>query len=190
LVVSEKAQEESVRMQSQCSVINPIKLEENLIQDITSIDGAVLLDPKGQCYAIGVILDGLASDDGDPGRGARYNSAIRYIDSKKDSIAFVISEDGTIDLVPNLMPQVSRIDIDNMLLEIKRLLGKTEINEVKCNKFLDWFDTYRFYLLESDCTILNQLIEKLENEPYKTGEIRIVHNRFKPNNKMNNSYYL
>lgn len=39
------------------------------MKKITAIDGAVLIDPSSTCYAIGVILDGLASDKGSPARG-------------------------------------------------------------------------------------------------------------------------
>jgi DNA integrity scanning protein DisA with diadenylate cyclase activity len=72
---------------------------------ITAIDGAVLIDPTTTCYAIGVILDGLASNKGTPSRGARYNSAIRYVETcKYPCLAIIVSEDGSIDLVPDLMP--------------------------------------------------------------------------------------
>jgi hypothetical protein len=39
-----------------------------------------------------VILDGLATPDGNPARGARFNSALRYVAApKKGSVAIVIS---------------------------------------------------------------------------------------------------
>jgi len=58
------------------------------------------------CYAIGVIIDGIASGNGHTGRGARYNSAITYINDSvlietrdEKLCAIVISEDGDIDLI-------------------------------------------------------------------------------------------
>lgn len=42
----------------------------NMIQQVTAIDGALLIDMKGICYAAGLILDGLATDKGDSARGA------------------------------------------------------------------------------------------------------------------------
>ena len=50
-------------------------LSPELIERISGIDGAVLLDRDCKCHAIGVILDGMASQSGDPSRGARFNSA-------------------------------------------------------------------------------------------------------------------
>jgi hypothetical protein len=50
--------------------------------------------------AIGAILDGLATDAGYPSRGARYNSAIRYVASSSHAcLAIVVSEDGMINVV-------------------------------------------------------------------------------------------
>jgi len=67
---------------------------------ITAIDGAVLIDPGNRCHAIGAILDGLASEAGDPSRGARYNSALRYVAASLHAcLAIVVSEDGMIDVV-------------------------------------------------------------------------------------------
>jgi DNA integrity scanning protein DisA with diadenylate cyclase activity len=100
VVVSTGAQEEATRILNQCTKIKPVKLTPEIMQRVTTIDGAVIIDTKGICYAVGVILDGLASKKGNPSRGARYNSAIRYVESSKYScLAIVVSEDGSIDFL-------------------------------------------------------------------------------------------
>lgn len=84
-------------------------LNSKLINAITSIDGAVFVDTKGFCHAIGVILDGTVpltiSDDlelNNPERGSRYNSALLYqYNNSKDTICIVISEDGYINIIDN-----------------------------------------------------------------------------------------
>jgi hypothetical protein len=76
--------------------------DEKQIQKLTSIDGSLLLLSNGECHAIGVILDGKATEQEDSSRGARYNSAIRYSQSIKGKInhlIVVISEDGMIDFI-------------------------------------------------------------------------------------------
>jgi hypothetical protein len=105
IVVSNKASQEAKRLKKQSIIIEPIEATEELIKSVSSIDGAILLDEKLKCYAIGVILDGIASPDvGNPARGARYNSAWRYVTTKKEepqkTLCFVISEDGGVDMVP------------------------------------------------------------------------------------------
>ena len=87
--------------------------DETLIKRMASIDGAILADQKGNCYAYGVILDGKVSNkrvsktDGKD-RGARYNSTKTYINSVQSSsrkgkrkaarIGIVRSEDGMLDI--------------------------------------------------------------------------------------------
>ena len=69
---------------------------------VSSIDGAVLLDAEGRCHAIGAILDGRAAGAGRPARGARYNSALRYVgDAGCPTLAVVVSEDGRVDVLPD-----------------------------------------------------------------------------------------
>lgn len=77
-----------------------------IIEKITSIDGALIIDYDCVCYAIGAILDGNACEHtGSAERGARYNSACTYLANKTDPnnvfIAVVVSEDGTIDILSN-----------------------------------------------------------------------------------------
>ena len=102
IVVSARAAEEAARLHSQCTRIDPVVLGEDMIRRVTSIDGAVLLDAEGRCHAVGVILDGRATGGGRPARGARYNSALRYVaDAGCPTLAVVISEDGRVDVLPD-----------------------------------------------------------------------------------------
>lgn len=68
VVVSSGAQTEAKRLEKQSTNIEPIQLTPEIVQMITAIDGAVLIDPTTTCYAVGVILDGLASNKGAPSR--------------------------------------------------------------------------------------------------------------------------
>lgn len=80
----------------------------NLI--ITAIDGALLADLSGKCYAIGVIFDGEVKKLGKVERGARYNSVANYVYIKKceepDSQIFgvIVSEDKSVEVeIPELI---------------------------------------------------------------------------------------
>ena len=106
VVVTSLAEEEAKRL---CELKRGIKIEKffaldhiDIFKSITAIYGAILLDNQFCCYDIGVILDGVASG-GTQSRGARYNSAVTYVNSKKSSTkdiwAVVISEDGMVDIV-------------------------------------------------------------------------------------------
>jgi hypothetical protein len=103
IVVTARAAEETSRLVSQCTRIEPVVLGDDMVRRVTSIDGAVLLDDEGRCHAVGVILDGRATPAGRPSRGSRYNSALRYVtgDGGGPTLAVVISEDGRVDLLPD-----------------------------------------------------------------------------------------
>ncbi len=103
LVITTEALAEADRLKLQCTLIEPVPLTPLITRLVTSIDGAVLLDPDGYCYSIGVILDGRASGRGDSTRGARYNSALRYVESSDyPCIAIVVSEDGLVDVITSV----------------------------------------------------------------------------------------
>jgi len=75
----------------------------SLANSLTGIDGAIMCDKSGVCFAIGTILDGITSDSSNENiaRGARHNSAHRYYASREnDCVIVVVSEDGDIAVIP------------------------------------------------------------------------------------------
>ncbi|MCC2548388.1 DNA integrity scanning protein DisA nucleotide-binding domain protein [Hymenobacter sp. BT175] len=109
VVVTTEALAEADRLKLQCTLIEPVPLTPLITRLVTSIDGAVLIDPESYCYSIGVILDGKASGRGTSTRGARYNSAIRYVESSPyPCMAIVVSEDGMVDVITkDRLPEVN-----------------------------------------------------------------------------------
>jgi DNA integrity scanning protein DisA with diadenylate cyclase activity len=105
IIISENAKSETDRLKSQAFRVEAKEMTPSIVKEITSIDGAVLIDTNCNCHGIGVILDGMATNNGDTSRGARYNSAIRYVETIKnrenysDCLAIVISEDGYVDII-------------------------------------------------------------------------------------------
>lgn len=103
IVVTGAAKKEAKRLKKQAFRVKYLENnpDEALILSITNIDGAVLLDEDGRCHALGVILDGTSKKgQGDNSRGARYNSALRYLNhikkeynKKHNCLIVVISED-------------------------------------------------------------------------------------------------
>jgi len=100
VLISGSALAESARLDSQCTQAKPFTLTPALMERVTAIDGTVVMDPTGVCYALGAILDGAVSVRGDRGRGGRYNSALMYVDSSAvPGLMVVVSQDGMVDLV-------------------------------------------------------------------------------------------
>lgn len=99
VVFTENANDEASRLEESGISITPIDISTGmLVEEITSIDGALICDVDGICYSIGTILDGIKSERTDSSRGARYNSAVRYIEkqkkNQKKTFIVVVSEDG------------------------------------------------------------------------------------------------
>ena len=195
LVISQNAEVEAARLVGQATPVERCKLNNTLLEDLTAIDGAVLVDPQGYCYAIGVILDGLAIEQGDAARGARFNSAVRYVASALErripTLAVVVSEDGGVDLVPKLRPKINRCVLDNFVDELEDISRRERIPLRRYNDIFDWLRSHSFYLLDEDCRRINAAVDaierKLDNED--PGRIRIVREVLRPDPNMDQSFY-
>ena len=178
LVITPEAASEAERLDKQCTRIQPTRLTPEVLQTATEIDGAVLLGIDGTCYAIGVILDGRASQHGTPARGARFNSAVRYIDSNEHPcLALVISEDGTVDLVPDLMPHDQLPVLMESLAALRAIAQAKNIEQKKFHQLMDWFDSHRFYLGPEICAELNSLQAEIQKR-LPPQSIKIVYPEF------------
>ena len=106
-------------------------------------------------------------------------------------MAIVISEDGGVDIIPNLRPAIRRSDISRRLSEIKRMRSDVKINMNDYSNIMDWFDNHRFYLQKEDCDSLNVYYTELETriDEQTHRAIRIVRNGFLPNDNLDKSLY-
>ncbi|MCY3867942.1 MAG: hypothetical protein OXG87_00220 [Gemmatimonadetes bacterium] len=124
IVVSEDPVSEIERLGQEALAIKPEYLDRSDVARLGRIDGAIILGPDGRCYAFGVILDGQANSSGDRARGARFNSSVRYQRTVEiGTMVIVISDDGTVDLIPTLMPCVSRQEVEDAVREFCEYLG-------------------------------------------------------------------
>jgi hypothetical protein len=104
LVISSAAAAENKRLSGRQGGFRPFETSVETITAGIAIDGAIMLDPQGQGHGIGLILDGEAGEQEDPARGARYNSAIRYLrrceQHQIQCLIVVVSEDGIVTVLP------------------------------------------------------------------------------------------
>lgn len=189
LVISTDASSEAERLGGQATRIEPGELTQEMLAHYSEIDGAVLVDPEGTCFAIGVILDGSAAGEGDPARGARFNSAVRYQRSASaPTVVIVVSEDGDVVHVPSLRPRVHRQDVIDAVTTLEEA-ARTE----ERSGFSDAYEALRalaFYLSPAQCELVNGLITAEHNRSLELGGITIVRSPFAPNPEMNESYWL
>jgi DisA bacterial checkpoint controller nucleotide-binding len=184
VVFAEDAPTEAQRLSHQGMAIVPERLTANLLASACRIDGSTLCDVNGICHAMGVILDGAANDFCTPARGSRYNSAIRYaLADDKMRLAIVKSEDGTLDVIPLLLPRIRRKEFSDAIDALERA---TLENYHKPRSYLD---RHRFYVLAEDCPRINAALDRLGAIPQEVGEIRLETKRFEPHPAMDSSYY-
>ena len=191
IVVSTDPVAEIERLGQEALAIKPEYLGHNDVAGLGRVDGAIVLGPDGRCYAFGVILDGMATRSGDRARGARFNSSVRYQQTSEiGTMVIVISDDGTVDLLPALMPRVSRQEVEDAVQAF------CEYSEIEENEGEEWAKRYkrieelRFYLNEEQCERANESHEKEMQRRSEAGFIRVIGNTLRPHPDMNDSYFL
>lgn len=190
LVVHPDAAAEADRLLPQAYSITPARLDGPVLTAATSIDGAVLVTPDGRVHAVGVILDGVATGTGDSGRGARYNSAIRYLaGAGKGAMVIIVSEDGKIDLLPKLMRRLRRETVQRT---VDRLVARSAEGED-----LEAFDRanravtdIEFYLNQEQCDQVNDAREAVAGREWQADNLRRQFVPVAPDPAMDESYFI
>jgi hypothetical protein len=183
-------------LDTQATRVEPFPLTESLIPLVTAIDGAVLIDTEGTCHAIGVILDGMASPKCTPERGARYNSAVRYVYGRKemfgrlDAVAVVKSEDGMVSVFPNLRPQIRRSEIRAKLAELGALADRATLEKTELWQLIDWLQSHEFYLTAEECKEANRLHEVAQTKLPENSWYMVRDRPLTPDPDMDESYYM
>ncbi|MCC6310989.1 MAG: DNA integrity scanning protein DisA nucleotide-binding domain protein [Trueperaceae bacterium] len=197
LVVSSGADTEAQRLAGQCTAVEPAPLTRDLVESITAIDGAVLVDPHGVCHAIGVILDGMAVTGGDSGRGSRYNSALRYLETARSefdhkALALVVSEDGMVDLLPTLRPPMRRSEVEARVGTLRRLASEDRPSRTIFTRTEEWLREHCFYLDGSTCDEVNRLVDQIDTawREKDEGAIRIIRTPLAPHGDFDPAYLL
>jgi hypothetical protein len=183
IVVAEDAGSEARRLSKQGTNIVPTRLTESLLRSVSGIDGTILLDPAGFCHAIGIILDGEATDQCTPSRGSRYNSGVRYVQTGNPRrLAIVVSDDRTVDIIPRIRRLVSRSRIEQHIaaMEVATLDNYHDSR--------NWLDDHRFYVNAEQCARINRTIDRLDALPKEVGLIYLGTERFEIHPEMDESY--
>lgn len=202
VVVHGDAAAEAERLHPQARRLEPAQLPTRAVRAVTAIDGAVLVDPRGRCHAIGVILDGAATTAGDEARGARYNSAVRYRHGVGEGcLVLVVSDDGMIDVIPHLTRRIRRSSVERSLraLEVALVHGQDdEPDHESFHRAWHQLEALRFYLTPEQCDRANAARQALEMDradlavaPLGVGRLtHVAWEPFEPNPDMHEGYYL
>jgi hypothetical protein len=191
LVVHRTADAEAQRLRPQSQRVQPAQLSRETLSTVTNIDGAVLIDPRGQCHAVGVILDGEATGTGDASRGARYNSAVRYEHAQAGHVlVIVVSEDGMINLQPRLRRRIPRERSDVVIDALEVEVAKENPNYESFFRNWEHLEALAFYLSVDQCRRANDAREQLEQHRATTSAVMIGWARLEPDPEMSDDYFL
>lgn len=183
IVVAEDAASEAHRLSKQGTNIEPTRLTESLLRSVSGIDGTILLDPAGFCHAIGIILDGEATDQCTPSRGSRYNSGVRYVQaSGPRRLAIVVSDDRTVDIIPRIRGLVSRSKVEQHVATFEA----ATLDNYHDSR--NWLGSHRFYVNAEQCARINGTIDRLDALPKEVGLIYLGTERFETHPEMDESY--
>ncbi|MEV6638162.1 hypothetical protein AB0M54_46325 [Actinoplanes sp. NPDC051470] len=195
LVIAADAEQEAQRLMPQAWRTVPAVLDNELTEQLTAMDGAILVDMAGRCHAIGVILDGVAAGAGNPGRGSRYNNPVRYLGTARAggllprAITVIYSTDGAVNVLPERPRKVDRKLIDHL---VQRLCHHAEVSHpdlydlgVTVNSLI----VHRFYLLANDCDNANRSLSRLYESLSDWPERRILTANFRPDDRMSPSKF-
>lgn len=191
LVISEDASTEADRLAEQATPIEPMRLTSELLEKYMKVDGAVLVDPRGVCHAFGVILDGPTGRGGDPARGSRYNSAVRYqaADGRAPTVVFVTSEDGDVSTVPSPRPRIRRQVVLDALTRLDDAFASPE----EPARFADAFEHVRhlaFYLSADQCDWANGLADAERERRMETSQMAVAWPDLTPHPDLDDSFFL
>lgn len=193
LVVSADAPAEAARLECQALTIKPASLEDSLVRQIVNIDGAVLVDPSGCCHAIGVILDGTVTGEGDRSRGARYNSAIKYQTSATTppTVILLVSEDGMINILPDLRPRMKSAERDTMLIDLREAAAREPVDAERFYKAYGRVQANKFYFSPGQIEEINTLVSDHWRRRIAQGaRIRVFEPALAPDPEMNDKYLI
>lgn len=200
LVVHTDAAGEAARLSPPAMRLAAGPLTESTLLAVSAIDGAILVDPEGQCHAVGVILDGRAVEGlGDASRGARFNSAHRYLaEAKGQCLIIIVSEDGMLNLIPDLPRRVKRSYVEKVLAQVESLSQENPVDFQAFHRSEKHLRSLAFYFTLEQCERANNACERVEQfreSSFKSrdglgGITRLGYESFKPDPRLDDTYFL
>lgn len=192
LIISNDAPAEAERLAPQAWSTVPRVLSSAMLEQLTSMDGSILVDGQGRCHAIGVILDGLAQGVGDPSRGSRFNNAVRYLGNNPPRAVIVTySADGSINILPELIPLVKRSAVQKAVDDFVAAVADENVGYEVLFDLWEAAEKLGFYLSADQCEALNDARRTFESEKdYQRLRVQFHRNDLAPDIRMNESYWL
>ena len=100
----------------------------------------------------------------------------------------MVSEDGTVDIVPDLRPRISRKELKQFLADLSYLLDQPTVGDDEYLRVMTWLNEHRFYLSSEACKMVNETWPKVEKK-LPADSWKRQWDEFKPYAEMDDSYF-
>ena len=102
----------------------------------------------------------------------------------------VISDDGLVDLIPSLEPQVSREEVEEAVSAFCGYCDSENVDGETWSRANRHVRRLAFYLNEDQCRRVNESYESEMRHRLESGGIALNRRPLKPDHRMDNSYFL
>ena len=96
-------------------------------------------------------------------------------------LAVVVSEDRTVDVIPEMRSRIQRLAIASAIAELEAATADNYYAAIT------WLDQHRFYLSQAQCNQVNAAQERIQ---MKDNEIRIQWPKFSLHPELEGSYFV
>jgi len=111
-------------------------------------------------------------------------------DNNIKAMAIVKSEDGMLDVIPDLHPKIRRSEVRNAFQILQALAAQKEPDSEELSRIVEWLYQHEFYLTEAECKKANELHEQAREKRDRRGIYQWPAQPLKPHPLMNDSYFL
>ncbi len=105
-------------------------------------------------------------------------------------MVIVISDDGTVDLIPNLRPRVAGREVEKAVQNFCDYSGIKGNDGEKWAQLNEQVESFFFYLNEEQCNRVNEAYKKEMDMRMEAGGIKLTRRPLLPNPEMDDSYFL
>ena len=102
----------------------------------------------------------------------------------------VISDDGTVDLIPQLRPQADRHDVEAAVQAFAECCEADNVHGEEFGRTHDLVKSLAFYLDDAQCQRVNAYYENEMLRRYEAGGIHLSATPLQPHPDMDESYFL
>lgn len=100
----------------------------------------------------------------------------------------IVSEDGSVEVLPVLNQRIRRAALSEAMSELRKIGTAPEDREA-FNRAWTGLEQLEFYLDEASCAEANQLRAELDENALQAGMIKIGFRHLKPSAEMNDDYF-